>query len=156
MQSTFCKCSRLCVSLSHTAQTPALARINETISNDGWVHTHTAVAGAPIKLATAQLEAIVDMSLNSYPFPAFSARMGNAYSSTNQDIANTGAQQPAASPEYLDETDPTKNLVEWARKGLSYQEMSPLLPGPLTFGTQSDIVNPDFVNMVVVSGLFLQ
>ena len=124
------------------------------ILNDGWVHTHTAVAGAPIKLATAQLEVIVDMSKDRYPFPAFIARLGNSYSSTNPDMA-TGAQQPFASLEYLDEDDPTKNLIEWARAGISYEEMFPLLPGPDTFGTQSDILNSDFVEMVVVSRFLL-
>lgn len=112
------------------------------------------MAGAPIKLATVQLEMIFDMSLNRYPFPAFGARLGNAYSSTNQDMANTDTdvQQPFASLEYLDEDDPTKNVVEWARAGISYEEMFPLLPGPVTSGTQSDILNSEFVNMVVVSG----
>ena len=51
----------------------------------------------------------------------------------------------------LDEYDPAKNVIEWAKVGLSSEEMTPFLPGPQTSGLQSDIVNGNIVDMIIVS-----
>ena len=84
-------------------------------------------------------------TLRIYPFPQFAARLGNAYSSTNGDMINTGMQQEFASDEYLDPNDNTKNVIEWANAALSYDQMVPFMPEK-----HSDIINTDYVEMVVV------
>ena len=95
---------------------------------------------------------IVDMYENTYTFPMFAARLGNAYSSTNVDLVNTGVSSEFANDEYLDPTDPLKDVREWAKAGISYEEMAMLMPGPpASEGRQSDIMNPEYVDMVVVS-----
>ncbi|KAL9187693.1 hypothetical protein ACHAXT_006071 [Thalassiosira profunda] len=119
---------------------------------DGWVHTYTAVAGAPVKMSTELKMNIVDMYENTYTFPMFAARLGNAYSSTNVDLVNTGASSEFANDEYLDSTDPLKDVREWAKAGIGYEEMAMLMPGPpASEGRQSDIMNEEYVDMVVSS-----
>lgn len=93
------------------------------------------------------------MHQGTYTYPMFAARLGNSYSSTNPDLANSvvsSTQQDFASDEYLDPTNDMKNLIKWAEAGLSNEEMGALLPFPPT-GVMSDILNPDFVELVLVS-----
>ena len=93
--------------------------------------------------------------IRTYPFPPFAARLGNSFSSTNGDLANTNLtdtdiQQNAASDEFLDSEDGTKDIREWAKAGLSHREMFAYMPTPPT-GKYSDMFNPSFVKMVLVS-----
>ncbi|KAL7534567.1 hypothetical protein ACHAWF_004874 [Thalassiosira exigua] len=129
---------------------------------DGYEITYAGVGGAPLALSTAQMRAVVEMDASVYPFPFFAARLGHSYSSTNPDLANTvevGSdssvpRQDFASDEYLDPDDPTRNVRKWAEVGLSYEGMAPFLPPPPPVGKQSDLLNPSFVEMIVVSGRF--
>ena len=89
---------------------------------------------------------------NTYAFPMFAARLGNAYSSTNVDLVNTGKESEFANYEYLEPTAPLKDVREWAKAGISYEEMAMLMPGPpASEGRQSDIMNEEYVDMGVVS-----
>ncbi|KAL7533406.1 hypothetical protein ACHAXR_005210, partial [Thalassiosira sp. AJA248-18] len=117
---------------------------------DDYVHTYTGVGGAPINLSTAQMLAIVEMHEGTYTYPQFIARLGNSYSSTNGDLANTAAMQNFASEEFLDPDDETKNAREWAKAGLSNEEMGYYIPLPPD-RSMSDTMNPDFVKMVISS-----
>lgn len=81
----------------------------------------------------------------------FAARLGNSYSSTtNGDHANAGAEDFAAE-EYLDPENELKNVVAWAEAGLGNQALVTLMPNPAAGERFSDVINPDFVDLVVVS-----
>jgi len=132
--------------------TIAVARAIDEL-NDGYVHTYTGVGGAPIKWSTEMLYAVVEFYENTYPFPysVFAARLGNSYSSTtNGDHANAGAEG-FASEEYLDPENELKNVEAWAEAGLGNQALVALMPKPVGGQRLSDVINPDFVDLVVKS-----
>lgn len=114
--------------------------------DDGYINTFLGIGGAPIKLSTEQMRAVVEMADGVYPFPAFSVRFANAYSSTNGDLVNSGLGQDYASDEYMNPDDETKNIKTWIEYGLTYEEMVPLIPT-----NSSLVVNPDILNMIVSS-----
>ena len=73
----------------------------------------------------------------TYGLPQFAARIGNAYSSTNGDLANTNLtdtdiQQNLASDEYLDDYDETKDVRAWARAGLNFTTLFDYMPPRMT------------------------
>ena len=99
---------------------------------------------------------IISLSLHiliprTYGLPQFAARIGNAYSSTNGDLANTNLtdtdiQQNLASDEYLDDYDETKDVRAWARAGLNFTTLFEYMPPRMT-----DTLNQNAVNMILVS-----
>ena len=78
--------------------------------------------------------------------PQFAARIGNAYSSTNGDLVNTGKGQEMASNEFLNPNDEAKNVVAWATAGLNFTELLDYMPQMM-----NDVINPAFVDMVLSS-----
>eukprot|EP00581_Thalassiosira_minuscula_P004944 CAMPEP_0183743126 /NCGR_PEP_ID=MMETSP0737-20130205/65056_1 /TAXON_ID=385413 /ORGANISM="Thalassiosira miniscula, Strain CCMP1093" /LENGTH=1012 /DNA_ID=CAMNT_0025978733 /DNA_START=189 /DNA_END=3226 /DNA_ORIENTATION=- len=118
--------------------------------DDAYVHTFTGVGGAPIHLSGVQMtKAAVAMNKGTFKMPQYFARLSNAYSSTNIDLVNTNLQnatsnQNLTSYEYLDPNDPTKNVWEWAKMGLTYEQMVPYLPMPFT-----DMFNQNLLALIL-------
>lgn len=124
--------------------------------DDDYVHTYTGVGGAPLKTSSAQQRATVEMYEGTYIAPFFAGRLGNSFSSTNGDLVNTNLadtdiQQNFASEKFLDPYDQTKNAVEWAKAGLDSQEILALMTPTGPNERWSDMMNQDFVEMVVNS-----
>jgi len=119
--------------------------------DDDYMHTYTGVGGAPIQLSSVQLtEAVVKMYEGTFPLPQYLVRLGNAYSSTNGDVVNTDKGQDMITAEYLDPIDENKDVREWVKAGLSYEEMVPYIPKPPS-GLFTDLLNPSFLNMIINS-----
>ena len=90
------------------------------------------------------------MNQNAYAFPPFVGRLANAYSSTNQDLANTDvAGQNMASDEYLHPQDESMNVVAWSKYALNYTEIFAFMPKPPD-ASFTDIVNPEFLDVILV------
>jgi len=119
--------------------------------DDDYMHTYTGVGGAPIKISSVQMtQAYVEMHAGTFPLPQYLVRLGNAYSSTNGDLVNTDKGQNMIKEEYLDPVDENKDVREWVKAGLSYEEMVPYMPKPPS-GLFTDVVNPSFLNMILNS-----
>jgi len=119
--------------------------------DDDYMHTYTGVGGAPIQLSSVQMtDSIVRMHAGTFPLPQYLVRLGNGYSSTNSDVANTDKGQDMISEEYLDPVDENKDVREWVKAGLSYEEMVPYMPKPPS-GLFTDLLNPSFLNMILNS-----
>jgi len=112
---------------------------------DGYRHTYMGIGGGPLKMGSEMLMAVEGIVDGTYPFAQLYARLGNAYSSTNQDLVNTDLGQDMASEEYMDPNDPAKNVFEWAISGLDYNSMFPYMPGP----PASDMINPALAQLVL-------
>jgi len=119
--------------------------------DDDYMHTYTGVGGAPIQISSVQMtQAYVEMHAGTFPLPQYLVRLGNAYSSTNGDLVNTDKGQNMIKEEYLDPVDENKDVREWVKAGLSYEEMVPYMPKPPS-GLFTDVVNPSFLNMILNS-----
>ena len=102
-----------------------------------YTHIHTHSLNRTVKSASGTASTFLTF---------LSGFLAYAFSSTNPDLVNSNIGQDVARPEYLNATDPRRNIPDWLDGSPSFLEFFSLLPPQAT-----DLVNEDFLAETLVS-----